>query len=188
MMNLLKIELDNKKIMLIIIATITIIYFDFSLVLNSQLKSSADLSKKILKLNSDMKKLSVDLDNMKKTEAKGQPKAEKLHLKKTLSAGQISGLLEVISDIAQKNSVVITHIRPGGEVQKGAAKGAQAPKFANIPITIEMYSDYHKLGLFLNDLEKQDILLTVESMKISPQQNDLFKQKVTLTLKTYVKK
>lgn len=188
MMNLLKIELDNKKIMLIILAGIAIIYFDFSLVLNPQLKSSNDLTKKISKLDSDMKKLSADSENMKKAKAKGGPKIEQLHLKKILSTGQITGLLEVVSDIAQKNSVVITHIKPGAEVQSRVAKGAVAPKFANIPITIEMYSDYHKLGRFLNELEDQDILLAVESMKISPQQNDLFKQKVTLTLKTYVKK
>jgi len=80
-------------------------------------------------------------------------------------------------------------MKPGKEAQVSLpASGSAIPDASTFLISIELSSDYHSLGRFINELENSDVLLAVLSLKMISQPLNYFKQRVNLVLVTYVKK
>lgn len=57
-----------------------------------------------------------------------------------------------------------------------------------VSIKLEVLSDYHHCGSFVNDLENAQELIVVEEIRIAANPDDTLRQRVALMLKTYVKK
>jgi Tfp pilus assembly protein PilO len=170
MIGLKRIELGQKKIILIILFCLIIAYVDFTVLVNWQLGSIKNIAPKIVKLKKDLNNLTQDLKNMQELKNK-QVDAKKNILAKS------------------KNTVRIMQMNPSRELSaQKTQKAPTAERLTPVFITLDLSSDYHNLGKFINDLENANIFLAAQSIKIESVQPDLFKQHVNLVLLTYVKK
>ncbi len=188
-MNIANIQLDKQKKILIVIFFVFIAYVDMTYILKAQLAGLKSLNPKIARLENDLKNLNRDLESMRNSKSKQGMSEQKSALKsvKIISEGQISGLLQDISNEANSSGIKIIQIRPSREIQ--AVKSAGIPdKLIPILINLELICDYHNLGRFINRLENSDVFMGVQEMKISAQPQDYLKQKVTLVIRTYASK
>lgn len=168
--------LDNKKVALIMLSCLIIIYIDFAILFKLQLKGIKTVSPKVAKLKTDIHQLSKGLANLKIKQVeikKGQPRVKKIVLER-----EIPSLLERISVMANKNNVRIIKILP--------SKDTKSTSY--ILIGLDLTCDYHNLGSFLNDLENSQDFIAVEEIKIRSDMSNYFQQNVNLMLRIYVKK
>ena len=175
-----KLELDKKKIGLIILICAILIYVDFAFLIKLQLRSTTAVGAKIIKLRKDIEVLNKDLIMMQQT---GKKQDVAVKLKKIISEGQMPSLFQSISNTANKNNVKIMEIRPS-RAPKSSASGIFTP----MSLTLDLSCSYHNLGKFINDLENLEVFIAVENLRILPQSQDYFTHGVTLVLKTYVRK
>ncbi len=188
-MNLANIQLDNQKKILIVIFCILIIYVDTNYILKSQTAGIKSADPKIAKLKTDLVNLQRSIEDMRVAKSKQGSTAKKAvaQSSKILAEGQISGLLQDISGLANKFDIQISQIRPVREA--ASAKNALAgDKFITILINLDLTCSYHNLGKFINELEGMPVFLSVQELKILTQLPDYMKQDVALILKTYVTK
>lgn len=184
-MNLPNIQLDKQKKTLIVIFAVLIVYVDMTYILKAQMAGLKNLNPKIIRLEKDLKNLNRDLENMRNSQGKQAVQKPVFKSSKILSEGQISGLLQDISNEANKLDIRIVQIRPSRETQ--AAKAAlPSDKFIPMLINLDLICDYHNLGRFINKLENSDVFMGVQEFKVSTQLPDYLKQKVVLVIKTYV--
>lgn len=188
-MNLVKIQLNKQKKILIVIFLVLIAYLDTSYILKAQRAGLISLDPKIARLNTDLVNLNRGLENMRLSKSKpGEAMPEKaMRSSKILAEGQISELLQEISSAANKFDIKIVQIRPSRQVSKEKSAIGQ-DKLIPILINLDLVSDYHSLGRFIQALENSPVFMEVQELGISTQLPDYLKQKVTLVLKTYVSK
>ncbi len=186
-MNLANIQLDKQKKILIVIFCIFIVYVELTYILKAQISGSNSSNPKITRLEKDLKNLNRDLANMRSSKGKLGSAVQKPVLKssKILTEGQISGLLQDISNEANKLNIRIIQIRPSRETQT-AKSTLPSDKLVPILINLDLICDYHNLGRFINQLETSDVFMGVQEMKVSTRLPDYLKQKVVLVIKTYV--
>jgi len=188
-----KLAQDKKIVIFIVIICFIIIYLDFSFILKAQFSSIKDSGPKIIKLKQDLEQFAKDFKKMQDFQA-NEKSGKQSGLKKNkrlISEGEIVSLLDGISDSAEKNKVVISHMKYSRESVTTTAKQSKAvssPKMLPLLINIELTAGYHELGKFIDDLENLPVFLALQNMKISLQSADFLKQKVTLSLRTYVRK
>lgn len=192
MLNFLeKFNLDNKKIILLVLASLVVVYLDFSFFIKSQLNGIKDITPKIIELKSDIGAVSKDLASMQDLKAK-QDKTKQsstVKAKKIIREEDLPDLLEYISGLANKNNIKIMQIKPSKELKtKDSAAVKEAPKFSPILISLDLICVYHNLGLFLTDIENAGSLMGVEALKIESVPTNYQQERVNLVLRTYVKK
>lgn len=191
MINLLdkldKLELDKKKVFLILSVGLLLIYADFSFFINLQLRSLKTSGPKIIKLKKDIDTLVKDLSAMQNKQT--QVKEGTQQLKIIISEDEIPALLQDISRIGNKNNIKIMQIKPSKELRTRQDKTSKEPvKLAPFLITLELSCSYHNFGKFINDLENAKEFMAVQDVKIGHDANDYLRQSVNLVLMTYVKK
>jgi type IV pilus assembly protein PilO len=174
-------ELDIKKIIFIILVCLIIAYVDFAFVIKMQFQAIGRIKSEIITLKKDTDTLNKNLTLMQQAQKKELTSTK---IKKIISEGEQPKLFQKISDIANKYNVKITELKPTKETKvKEEAKSEVSP----LLLTLDLSGGYHNLGSFINDLENLEEVIVVENLKITPQQ-DSFKQRVNLSLRTYVKK
>ena len=151
-----------------------------------QLGALKKLEPKITKLRKDLGALDKGLIIMR--DFKNKHKETLTRSKKIIPEDQIDYILQELSIIAKNDDVKIIQMKPVKEPQAKPVNGAVALRYAPLSINLDLVCDYHHLGKFINNLENAEILFAVESMRITRQENNYFQQKVSLVLKTYVKK
>jgi Tfp pilus assembly protein PilO len=183
--NLEQLVSDKKKLMLTGVICLIVIFIDVSFVMKLQLAGLSAQGPKITKLKADIDKLSADLAKMQSIQGKDSKKQAGVVLqKKLISEGQITTLLQNISETAKKNGVRISQIRQAPEV----VSAKLATSFIPYLISLDFTADYHTLGRFLNQLENGDIFIAVQDLRISPGTQNEISQSCFVTLKTYVKR
>jgi len=175
-----KFSLDNKKLALIFIVSLMVVYLDFNFLLKAQMVSANRSAKEISGLSNDIKSLQAGLKNMQAVKA-GKVSA-KVKAKKVIFESELTALLNDISKLADSNNVRILQIKPTREIKKSAAK------FSPVLINIDLIGGYHNFGKFINTLENSEAFMSMENFKIEPQPKDPLRQKVSVTVKTYVRK
>lgn len=192
MTNLLgKLKLYNRKIVLLAAAGLIILCLDVRFLLKLQFQKIKDASPKVVKLKADIDNLSRELVNLQDLQRRqSQLKQEgALKAKKIISEEEMPLLLQRISDLANKNKVSITQIKPSQEVKAKEKKASTgAVKFSPVLITLDLSGGYHNLGNFLSDLENMEEFVAAEEMKITRALSDYVTENVNLVLKAYVKK
>lgn len=186
-----KLQLDNKKIIVILLAALIIIYLDFSFIIKMQLRGIREIRPKIKKMKADLGRLNKDLAVMQQLKEKQVENKEgaPLKAKKIITEESISSLLEYISNQANQNKIRIKQIKPSREAKVGSAAGSkEAEKFTPLLIALDLSCEYHNFGAFLNDLENAPDYLAVQDLRITRDTKNDFLQNVSLVLKTYVKK
>lgn len=187
-MNLGDLKLDKQKKILIAIFLILIVYVDGSYILKAQTAGLKSLDPKIAKLKMDLASLNQGLENMRLNKNKLSPGAPQkaISSSRILAENQLSQLLQEISNFANKLNIKISLIRPSHPAKEKSALAQN--KLNPVLINLDLVSDYHNLGKFLQALENSAIFMEVEELEITAQQADYLKQKITLVLKTYVTK
>jgi len=188
-MNLSNLQLDKQKKILVVIFCALIIYLDSAFILNNQISGIKRSNLKVARLKKDRVDLDRGLDSMSVSKNKQGAASQKVVTRSTkiLAENQISGLLQEISSLANKLDIQIGQIRPSRETLN-TNNAIAGDKFTTIFIDLDLTCDYHNLGKFVNALEGLQVFLSLQELKISTQLPDYMKQKVNLTLKTYVTK
>jgi len=180
-----KFALDNKKIALILIASLMLLYLDINFLFKAQMNGFKKSAEELTKTGNDLKILDAGLKNMREVKSKQKNLPEnQAKVKKIIFESQLVSLLQDISKIGNANNVKILQIKPSRDTLKAPA----ASKFSPVSISLDLICGYHNLGKFINDLENDQAFISVESLKIEAQPDDALRQKVSLILKTYVKK
>lgn len=191
MMELLnKLQLDNKKIVLIFLLFFIIVYVDYSFFIKMQLNNIKNIKPKVAKLENDINILNKNLSESKDPN-KRHGRQNSTHMR-MLSQDQLSLLLEEISNIAKHNNVTLMQIKQVKQVKDVKKKDKEdKPSMANdllaLNIALDLSGSYHDFGRFINDLENSDKFIAVQDMDIRPQAVDSMLQNVSIVLKTYVK-
>jgi len=183
-------ELDNKKMLLIALACLLVIYLDFSFIIKLQLGGIKSSTPKITKLKKDINTLAKDLSWMQDLERRqGKDKAKTAPNKgrEIISEDKILVLLQEISDIANKNKIKLVQINTSkdAKVQEEVIAGE---RLLPVIITMDLNCGYHSLGSFMNALENARYFIDVQDMKIMRNPRDYLIQNVNLVLKTHAKK
>jgi Tfp pilus assembly protein PilO len=178
-----KFSLDSKKVVLILIMSALFLYLDMNFLLKAQMNWIKQSSDGITKLNNDIKALDLGLKNMQEIKSLQKNTLPK-KAKKIIFDSQLPSLLHDISKIGNANNVKILQIKPSRDISKAAA----ALKFSPLLISLDLQCGYHNLGKFINDLENSQTFISVESFKIEAQPEEPLRQRVSLILKTYVRK
>lgn len=180
-----KMNLDNKKVILILLFGAVIFYLDYSFLMTAQINSANSLRPKITKLSKDIEALNKDLANISSLRnSQAKPVAG---VKQLISEEQLSALMEEISNLANKNKVRIMQIKPAKEL-KSKEETVLNLKLDPQYIQLDISAGYHNLGSFINDLENLDKFIAVQDLKIVRGVTDYLHENVSLLLKTYVKK
>lgn len=194
MINLLnklnELKLDNKKIFLIVLACLLILYIDFAFIIKLQLQGIRTLTPKVIKMKKDIDFLAKDLSSMQDLERKaGKDKAqiESLRPKEIISEDKILLLLQEISDLANKNKVKIMQINTSRD-KKAPEEIIAGERLSPIIITLDLTCGYHSLGTFINALENARQFIDVQDMKIIRDPRNYLLLNANLILKTYAKK
>jgi len=179
-------ELDKKKMMLLIFGLVLIIYFDFSFLIKLQAALSKKIGSKVAKITQEINKTKKDLLAMQSQKNK-QPNLQlKTLSKKLISEEEVGSLLNEISDTANKNNIKIVQIKPNR--QSAAQDKKAAVKQPSIVINLELIANYYSLEAFINNLENAQNFIAVKGLKITRTEKDPFNENVSLELQTYVKK
>ncbi len=180
-------ELDNKKIILIVLASVTLFYLDFNFIFKAQTKWLSKTSAEVVRLKKDLSNLENESRKIMDLKAKeaASPHKQAQKPKKIITENQIPSLLQDISKAANNNEVAILQIKPFRGQADTVKLGA---RFSQLLIALELSCGYHNLGKFINELENLQTFVGVQDIKIEPREDNYLKQKVTLTLSTYVKK
>ncbi|MFA4888651.1 MAG: type 4a pilus biogenesis protein PilO [Candidatus Omnitrophota bacterium] len=180
---------SNKKILLSLLICLVIICLDYSLVIRRQLANLKGLRIKITELKSNLDTFQKDAKNMQdlKIRQLAEEKNPALKLQKLIPEDGVSSFLEDISDAANKNEIKIIQIKPS-RASPGKEKNALLAKFPILLVSLEAIGSYHALGKFLNDLEMGNYFSEVQSLNISNIGGNYAKQKISLVLRSYVRK
>jgi Tfp pilus assembly protein PilO len=178
-----KIIQDKNKLILAIVAVVIILYLDISFGIKSQLRALRAVTPKIVRLKTDLKNLNADLVRMQRQEAGFAID----QIKELVSPGQLAGLIEEISSLANQKDVRISKIKP---VRRQSEEVDSRPlldeDYSLALIELEVFSGYHQLGRFLSDLESHSVFLEITDLDIRQTKEDPFEHKIKLKLKTYV--
>lgn len=183
-----KIELDNKKIILILITTLVIFYIDYSFIVAGQRAGIKSLRPKIAKLKEDIANLKKNLQNIDNLKA---GKTQGIAARQIISEGNLALLLEKIANIANSRNVNIRQIKPVKEEKPLALDSKVSAQPANlfpVYLNLDLSAGYHNLGNFINDLENLQELIIVGDIKIRRQEEDYLKETAELLLRIYVKR
>lgn len=181
----------QKKIILIAVGAVTVLYIDFAYILKPQARNlqkvSLELRQARAGLNqykkgaSEIRALETSLDSLKAMYANSE--------NKIFSESEVTALLDDISKKALDSGLKIMQIRPQGLSADWEKEIIDSAGLRLLPLALrlELSSGYHQLGRFLSALENNP-LISVAELKLRPDSAEFTKQKVELTLKIYVSK
>jgi len=180
-----KIELDNKKLILIGLVAVTVLYLDLSMILKIQLASLGTLRNKINRIKADIFTLNTELARFANIQEKQN--GAKTRQKKIISEQELPSLLETISDIANKNNVKMLQVNPVKEIKQDLKKDPRAMNFTPVHIDLNITSTYYNFIIFLKEMEELEDLVIVEDFRIKRDDSNYLVENISLKLKTYLK-
>jgi Tfp pilus assembly protein PilO len=181
----------QKKIILMVVGAVTVLYIDFVCILKPQArnlgKSSYELRQVRVSLkqykngSSGIRALEDSLDSMKARYANSE--------NKIFSESEVTALLDDISKKALASGLKIMQMRPQGVSADWEKEIINSAGLRLLPLSLrlELSSAYHQLGRFISALENNP-LISVTELRLRPESAEFSKQKVELTLKIYASK
>ncbi len=191
---------EKKQTILLVVTFVIIAFLDVVFLLPLQTKSLKQVSVKNAALKKDIDLFSTELAEQEKilADAAKGVKQEKAKPRKLISIEQAPLLMKEISDIANKHKIKIVQIasaqgQPEKEKKSKTTKQAKAAKAAPpsapfLLVSMEIVSDFHHFGAFINDLENAESFMSVQSVKIARHAINPAAQKTNLVIKAYVRK
>ncbi|MCM8781353.1 MAG: type 4a pilus biogenesis protein PilO [Candidatus Omnitrophica bacterium] len=176
-----KIHFDKKKKIIFIAGFIVVLLLDFIFFVNPQIRSIKAKGIQAAKLRRDIYNLNRDVATMNELRKNPEVLAR---TKRFISKEQTQLLLQSISDVARKYKIKIMEAKPNWTKDENLG-GA---KYGGINFVLSLFCDYHSLGSFFSELENMSYFITVDELKISPNPQDYLNQRVSVIIKTYVRK
>ncbi len=187
-----QLALDNKQIMLIVLISAVLIYIDFNLIFKAQLAGLNYTNAQVVVFKKDLINLKLGLKKMQdfKSQEALSPQKPIPKAKRIIPENQIASLLQDISKLANNNDVRVLQIKPfrSSQVNNQDNKIKSPSNITPFFISLDLSGGYHNLGKFINGLENLQGLVSVQDIRITPQEGDYLKQRASVTLITYVKK
>lgn len=175
--------LDKKKLILIGLVGLVVLYLDFSFVISAGLKSLSNSESGIAKLRTDIDKLNRDLAAMQTQKAANNGLLNKRQA--FIKEESVTQFLEQIQSMANESGVTVTQFKQSeAGVDAALVKSPVKP----LKISIEISSTYHTLGTFINYLENCGVFVNIESFKVTTSASDIFRQNASMAMIIYVKK
>lgn len=179
-------KIDNKqqleKIILIAIGVAIVIIIFIFFILNPNLSRIRELSAKINEekvrienAESDIQRLSALKLNIKKLEEKVKG------YQGDIPRDNPEWLLDKINSLANEADINFNKIEPRGEIFK-------LDNYSLYGLHIELETDYHRFGMFVNKLENSSPFLNVLDFSINSNKSDVKKHLIKLDIGAYVKK
>lgn len=164
------------------LAIVLILLIDIVLVMRFQLKALSVAGQKVSEVSKNIKETRENIKNFGLLEAEAARLNEKLTglLDELLAHQEAAMVLEIISKAAAKYNITIVQAVPSKEYDLKLPSGSQG-EFSGVPIEIIGEGEYHDIGLFLNALENDSVLLDICGIEIA--KNPRSDKKHLLTIK-----
>ena len=107
-------------------------------------------------------------------------KVEKIN-RKIKTREEVPAILESISRLASKNGVNVERLSPNTSMEEPVLKNENGQYFS-VPIFMDANGGYHDFGRFLNQLETEEIFLSVTDFSIASRQADKSHHAIKMTL------
>ena len=132
-----------------------------------QLKALGTLGQNITKLDKDIKETNYNLERISLFKAEAQRLRENLVKteRSVLSRQEVPLALDKISRIAADVNVQIDQIMPLKDSESLALESVEGQYYA-LPIFVKAVGGYHDIGKFFNQLETNEIFMTIEDFEI----------------------
>ncbi len=182
-------SLNEKNPYYVIIGVLVcLLLIDYFGLMQFQFGALRELNPKIKQVQTDFKLL----EDGKKRMEQYQKEADRLDSKlKSLnllirSRGEISGILENISRIGNKNRVRIEQIVPDTTLDEPVMKNGEGAYYL-LPIVVEAKGGYHEFGCFLNQLEQEGVVANISRLSIvADEESGQRQQRIEMTLNTII--
>jgi hypothetical protein len=168
---------DRKKLAMVAVSICIAFYIDAAFVLGWQIRSSGEMRQEIAKVQADIDGITRDMALM------SRPAADEKKIAIT-GVDNIPELLRYISSVATDHAIRIAQITP---VKSREVKTLQSQSYLILNVKLDVSGGYHDFGIFLNELSRGAHPFFAEDFRIS-QGDDYQKQRISVNLKTYVKK
>jgi Tfp pilus assembly protein PilO len=168
-----------------------LLLIDFLAVMRFQIKmligGPDSLGAKISSLSQEIKTAKTEIARMPQYQAELKQLSEKLKKinRNVKTKEEIPVIMENLSRVANANGVRIEQIMPNTAVTEPVLKNNDGQYFS-IPIMIEAKSAYHDFGRFLNQLEREEGLLSMPSFAIAANPVDPLTHQVKLTINAII--
>lgn len=189
---------NKKQFTLVLAATVVVIGVDMVLFLPRQWKGAQKVSAGVASLQEKADALRDEIASFEMRQASAEKGLEKTQQKprRIITEEQLPLLLKEVSELANKNKITIMQIKPLAAKEeapakkktskRGKAKKKQAATSALI--SFDMFSTYHNLGAFINQLEDAQSLMAIEEISIKRDPTNSRRQTINLVVRAYVKK
>ena len=159
---------------------------DYFILMRPQLAALSKISAENKKISDDIKQLKEDGKNLPVYRTQIEQltdKVEKADLR-FRSKNELDYIIQEISHLANQNKIKIDEIMSENENIKEVMKNNKR-RYYSLPINIEGKSEYHDFGRFLNQLETDNIFLSIPEFSLSKTE-DTHSHKIKLTIMTIV--
>jgi len=154
---------SHFQILIISVPAIIILLLFFFLIYSPKSKEIKMLDARILKLDNEIESSKVKISRLDQLiEENRLLKAKLKRLKEQLpEEKEVSVLLKQISELGLKSGLEILLWKPG--VKQTQPKGL----FVEIPVNVEVMTEYHKLGVFFSHISRLPRLVNITGINLS---------------------
>ncbi len=152
-----------------------------------QLKPLMDLNSQIAVLEKDLIQAKTDIQR----EEEYHQKVKRLRKKmaqvgnRILSIEEIPIIMENLSVLAQKNDVRINQIMPMRNALEEILENEEG-RYYSLPIMINARAGYHDTGRFINDLENDELFMSITGLDIASNAENMRLHSIRMTVKSFV--
>jgi len=164
-----------------------ILVVDYFGVMQFQIGTLSSLNPKIRDLSQEVKATKSNIQRMPQYQKEVRDLEQRIadiNDKMKPRAG-VPLILENISRVASKNGVQVEQLMPDTAVDQPVAKNKDG-FFYKIPIVVEARSGYHQFGRFLNELEREEVFLSIPEFTIAAAGNEAAQHAIKLTIHAIV--
>ncbi len=181
-------QMDRKKQYLVFGGVFFLFLLsDVIFIMGPQLGKLSQLNTEIETKRQELESLKVQIKQIPQfQEALGKRKFQMEDFKQRVKLKQeIPLVLEKLSRMATEYVIEIDQMMPNAEAQQMILTD-QSNQYSALPIQVEARGGFHHLGRFLNHLETDDVLFSLDRFSIVSNINDYQNHKFQLTVKTVV--
>jgi Tfp pilus assembly protein PilO len=155
----------KNKLTIIVIGLAFSILVDFFFILPSQISNSRHIAKQLKETRAQLANLDKDIQNRANFQAEKQAVEAKLAdlQGRFLSKDDSTLIMSEINRLAKQANLEVLSFRPQA-LQEISQRGHI--KFHYLPVTLQIKTGYHRLGEFLNKLEKLDFSMELRELNI----------------------
>jgi len=176
---------EKRQGVLIVFLGLIVLWFYFNFLLGPAIGKTRSLGGEIKTLRQNLETIKNAITKLPELERKTvylRSKTQELKIRFP-SQSELPGLLEQISELAEKAEVEILEISP----RKTQAEESSSEIYEELPILMTATSGYHELGAFINQLENSERIFTVKEIHIRTNPSNSKRHHVNLVLSTFVR-